>query len=894
MSAKWVRSKRWDDEHLRGALVPVKWVLRAFSSIPLAVVLLTLVSLYGVLASVPLGLLALIPTWLVYASTVLAAIGVLAVLPTWGAVRWSRRLGAGPGGRFAIWVLGMVVLSVAACALWYVFAWPVLRYDAVKGTGLRFFASFVESHQSLQFRRLPGVEMSELEFYAWWPLSVLLGLFVINLIVATLRRIEFDVPRIGVITVHTGIVTIALGSIVYAGLKQEGDTLLAYGGIDQAGRPLAGPAVNYFYDNNDTALWISEAGATAPPGMWEQRRLRGVPRYNDYNLDAIPRGMEREPGVIDRGALDVRVPDRAGEAMDRAGVLAQGVRFRVVGYAGYAELERRWVEGERVPGAGEGRLVREVEVWLTDSEGKASDAEGGGRAGDRPRMVHRFIPSVPAERVEVVDGVLAMEYTIGMGEERWRDLQSSIPDGTPHALVIEHPSSGYRNVFPIREGVEIPVGQTGFRVRVERILERPPFPIITRGYEGATSSVVVARVFPPAGADGSGGGAFERWVYHRFPEISQDLGVEDGGSATGGMSGRRDADPVIRLSYIDASIVQVYFDESALGEGGAGDQRVRALVRHPGGRAVVTPTLEVGEALQVAPRLRMRLGERSESAVRVEVPVVVPEVRRDRRLIGTHQASALAVEVIEEKAGVAPRVVWLPFTQYVSVDARNARTVTLSDGRSITLAFGRVRHALPMALRLKDFEMIPYPHSQTPRDYRSDVVVMSRWNNVLRDEMRKTSLNDPLLVRVPFQERPDVPGPINMLGRAVSTVIPVQYKFSQAGWDQSGWRESVASVERGEAERPHARFTILGVGNNPGIYVIAAGAIMMSVGIPWAFYLKPVLVKRRKRKLQMQLAREGKLPARVARELGIESAGMNGVAHEREAESAVKGGAGAA
>ncbi|MEO1511047.1 MAG: hypothetical protein AAFU70_03150, partial [Planctomycetota bacterium] len=73
MSRKWQRVKRWDNEHLSaGPLRPLKWVLRALSSISLAISLLVLVAIYGVFASVPIGLLALLPVWLV--------IGLLALL----------------------------------------------------------------------------------------------------------------------------------------------------------------------------------------------------------------------------------------------------------------------------------------------------------------------------------------------------------------------------------------------------------------------------------------------------------------------------------------------------------------------------------------------------------------------------------------------------------------------------------------------------------------------------------------------------------------------------------------------------------------------------------------------------------------------------------------------
>jgi hypothetical protein len=53
------------------------------------------------------------------------------------------------------------------------------------------------------------------------------------------------------------------------------------------------------------------------------------------------------------------------------------------------------------------------------------------------------------------------------------------------------------------------------------------------------------------------------------------------------------------------------------------------------------------------------------------------------------------------------------------------------------------------------------------------------------------------------------------------------------------------------------------VGNNPGIHVIAFGGILMGMGIPWAFYVKPWLVQREKKRLQ-QLVKEGKIKPRGA------------------------------
>lgn len=858
MSAKWIRSKQWDDRHLTGALWPVKFLVRTFSEIPTAIVLLLLVVIYGIMASIPVGLIAIIPTKLFYGATFLAALCVGAVLPVWLITRAMRGRGVGKPVRFVTAFVGLALLAALSVAAWQMWVWPAIRFDPLTGKGVRFFAEFIARYQAVQARRLPGMEMSELEFYSWWPLRVVLLLFVVNLVVATVRRIEFSFPYIGVLMVHTGIVTIALGSVYYAAHKQEGDMILLAGGVDDSGTPAPGPAQPGFYDNTQTALWVTQD----PVRGWEQRRLEHVPRYNDYNLDVIGRAepLPAQAGAF--GPLNIQVPQPPHDPA-APGVVDPSLRFRIVGYAAYADLAQQWVPGSGAPG-GAGVATRTVEAWITDPNAPATIPK------DRPAKVWTFLPDVPAERLDSMD-VLAVEYTRGMDEKRWTALRAKLPAPTAHmpaiahALVVEVPGvgggSGFRAVYPAQPGQQIAVGDTGYTITVREVMDRPPFPIVTKGYQGATSSVAVVSVLPPPAPPVPPATAvtprpaFERWIYHRFPEIAQDL-LNDAasGDGQGGMGGRRAADPGIRIDLVDASMIQVYLDERA-------DGTVRSLVRLPGAEAVVAEDLKVGESVQVAPSLKLKLAERTENARRVEVPVPVAPEMQDKQRIGNHQASAAAVEV-SDASGVLS-IVWVPFTQYLGVGSDGERIVQLGDGKAVRLAFGRVFHEFvpKMSVRLLDFEMTPYPHSDVPQNYASKVLVSGMFGGggTPNQMERMTSLNEPLLVRMDFQGRDDLPQParavVNGIGRLASLVVPNQYKFSQAGWDQAGWRETAAAVQAGELKRPFARFTILGVGNNPGIYIIAAGAIMMSVGIPWAFYLKPWIMKRRKRKIQEQVAR---------------------------------------
>ncbi len=845
MSRKWQQAKRWDDEHLSSpTLRPVKWVLRSLSSIWLAVILLSIVSLYGMFASVPIGLLALAPTWGVYSLSVIVPVAFAAALVFLGA----RGLvgGSRPALRMGLGLTGAIVAGVGVAWLWGLYAWPVLHYDPVDQTGLRFFAPFVAANEAVTLRRLPGFEMSELEFYSWWPLRIVLLLFVVNMIVTTVRRIEFTFKNIGVLTVHTGIVVISLGSIYYQGLKKEGDTILFAAPPNAPATPGETPGVGImqtgFYDNTYVALWIAQRRAWTGQPDWEQRPLSGIPRYNAYNLGAatggdapllsrvLNEGQPQETPVGDDGGRDLSLPVREGPGNR----IDPDIAFRVVGYAPYAEPREDWRQA-RPPLSGEARPVRVVELL---SRLSAEDDAAGGVPVIRAPM-H---PLDPAHRI-AENEAFVLEHEIDADPRRVADLLTRVPARTAHALIVEVPSvpggvEGVRTVIAAEAGNEYVIGETGWRVGVKELLPEPPFPIITEGYDGATSPVAVLQITPPEGD------AYERFVYDRFPTINQDiLGTQEDGRPN-----RRDADPAIRISYLELTRLRVLLNESA--ETGL----IQAIVREPGGGLKVLPPVRPGEVMRdIVAKIDLRVSEAWAHADRVEQPILVPDRDRERRFVGTHDMAMLAVEVsvpMTETGERWTRVVWLPFARYLETAADQHRTLTLPGGREVTLAFGRIRHGFPgFGVRLVDFEMIAYDHRGAPRDYQSVLrVVPARSPGssppIDRPYEKVAKLNAPL--RAPFIWSDERGWFANAAIRLTSGLNPNQYKLSQAGWDQQGWEETQQLADQGVVPGPFARFTILQVGNNPGIHVIAFGGILMGIGIPWAFYVKPWLVRREK------------------------------------------------
>lgn len=831
MSAKWRRVQAWDREHLTGVLTPVRWVLHAMSSITLAAILLVGVALYAVLASVPVGLLALIPTWAVKILLLVATSIVPGAAAYWAVGRLAGGMSRGP--RFVLRFTALVGLTALGAFVFVSQVWPAMRYEPATGEGFRLFAGFVEQYGGTTVRRLPMFEMTELEFYAWWPMRAMLMLFTLNLIVATIRRIEFVFVNLGVLTVHTGIVLIAAGSVYYQMFKLEGDTLLMAGGAAQGQAGTGpGPAQAAFYDREDPALWIHA-------GMgWEQRRMTGLPRYNDYNLGAGGGGTVQElispapEPKPDEGELSIELP---------GGALAgtEGLDFRIVGFASYAEAAQRWQRVEPARAEGERQPLRLVYLVAHDLEGTGVPDEEGRRV-----LWFALAPgdAVSGQR-ETPD--FGIEYAVGMDPVRWADLQAELAPGAPYGLVVEVPEAGYRGVLSPRMGERVALGETGWHLTLQEVTPEPPFPIVTPGYEGGKSSVALVRLEPP------GGEAFVRWVYHRFPAIAQDLSE---GVSADGRPMRRDPDPRVRVGFVDASKLQVYFSEDP--QAGLVD----AVVRTPGSVSVhagIAPGARLREPVE---RLSFDLAERWEDARQIEVPTVVPEESREGDFVGTFGKALVAVEVSERATGWSD-VVWLPFCKFTDVASlRNStqRMVALPDGRQISLVFGRVQHRLPgFQLRMLDFKMLSYDHRGSPRDYQTLVRVESA-DGRFEAYDHVTRLNAPL--KAPFLWSSSRGLAANVAGEIAGHLSPNQFKFAQAGWDRAGWEQSQQLVDQGLLERPRASFTILGVGNNPGIHVIALGGVLMGVGTPWAFYVKPWILRRRRDKLKAELELQKSTP----------------------------------
>ena len=413
MSRKWQQVKRWDDEHLRGPLLPVKWVLRLLSSVLFGVGLLVVVAIYGALASLPVGLLIDGLTWGIYGLTLTGCMALVGGGAMAVAARLSRS--SERGWRFFFIVMAMIVGGLVAIMGWYHLAWPHLRYDSINSEGFRVFGAVADEYADVTIRRLPFFEMTELEFYSWWPLRVVLVLFVLTMIVSTVRRIAFNLPNLGVLTVHTGIIMLGLGSIYYGSMKLEGDVLLLAGPPGADGMPTEGPPQGGFYDRIKTALWVNQGRG------WDQRLLSGVPRYNAYDLDAGMDGSALEIAEVLRAVDDEDRELSIAVPPSRTGVSDADIEYRIVGYAPYAEQQTDWTAAAPAPGE-DANPLRFVELYSrVPVEGQPVD-------DSRPMFRFFFVPGQPRMRLAQIP-LFVIDYRIGLDEASWREWTAPVPTG---------------------------------------------------------------------------------------------------------------------------------------------------------------------------------------------------------------------------------------------------------------------------------------------------------------------------------------------------------------------------------------------------------------------------------------------------------------------------------
>ncbi len=709
-------------------------------------------------------------------------------------------------------------------------------------------------------RQLPALEMTEFEWFHWWPFDVLVALFCVNIVVVTLRRIPLRWVNAGVWTIHTGIVTLTLGSYLYFGTKVEGDApvfrrqvTIEMPGMAEPGSlvvlpgsetsVVVGPDEWRFAIQSTNTDWpILSAGhegetaysvnvAVTPPvgEPFIRQLLDGYPQFIE---DILP-GKGRAIKSLGRKLVNEDLKLSLGYAPTTTfHVMKSWALFiRRVG-------ETEWVER---PIAGLPRYNDRIgsrdlvsynrdeplplrSIDLTVPPGPTPDA-----FGDTPLRVTSYLRYAHMERRwrdggSQLNPVIQFSAQSGNGtsrqyelialdrehnrleggevEFRWADSLAAIeamPISPTAMLHVEVPATKASFDVPVdgktvvgRTGDFTPIEGTDFSYRILLVQDNLVIP--------SSSGVVSVAMVEIKTPDGS----FTRMVADK-PEMTRDMKGDSGDPHAPSDRTAGAADPRVTMTYTPGSSPLVFVAHPA---------GLRLLFKSEGAEPA-TFDMVVGQTVQVMPGLSLRVDSLLTRALVEHKPSIVPDAQRrpDARV-------AFSMIRLEADSPSGPVAKWLQFNQYAMPDARFAypgrftyqrEHFPLPDGTVAEVLFSRERRELPNPIALEDFELDTHHGG-----YMGSVSGIRNYVSRLRflDDGKWTEPNEI-----------SVNAPTGFGG----------YWYFQSTWDPP----------RSGAAGTGMNFTGLGIGNRNGVYVQLFGCCLSVAGMIFAFYVKPVIKRRR-------------------------------------------------
>ena len=683
-----------------------------------------------------------------------------------------------------------------------------------------------------------AVEMTEMQVFQHWVFTVLVGLLCVSLAVVTWVRIRWNLVNAGVLMVHSGLLLLAIGGFWYFGTKTEGDVLLESPRVELRGpdgQPLPGAAV------------LPEVGRT-----WSGRmpafggvvrmRVTGVVggregpvraadvaiRMGDAAEKVVHLDVQNSPVVpVDRLQVALRVFPPADRFYDdtttalyyrKAGESRE--RFRCARIEGLPIFRERYLgtetlydnDGNPFPSR---RTAPEVAIggvkiptgWFEpwhlpiriDAPDLPFDVEITGYvpyiAGTRDVVRPGGETENPAIELhlaaggeEVTQWLLAQSPArslLGTVEFRWVRSDEELA-GLLRPLAGPHELTIDLRDPPMHKTVAIRAGQTieleGTAYKLKVARLAPSWPLMTPGFEGARSPMASIDVE-------TGTKKYNRTVIQRFPQLSQDIDEH----------GKRH-----REGPYDANLT-LHYRTAAQGwnliAAGPGIAPVLAAFSPDGN--VKTRKLEVGRPETIkfgSMDVTMTVRSMVSNGRLVSEPVLEPlETRRPSVPAHSRSAIRLRLRGRGDRAGWSDER-WILFSSYPDVDARAIHVHVPGEKGAWELVYSRQQHPLGGELVSGKLSVRLFPGRRVVQSWRSDFFARA-----------------------------------GGAGRLEPAAVYTNQTYALGPW----------SLFQSGAAPDNWSYTILGVGNRNGIWPMTLGCVLITVGCLYAFYVKPVLKRRR-------------------------------------------------
>jgi hypothetical protein len=737
-----------------------------------------------------------------------------------------------------------------------------------------------------QIRQWRPFEMTEFEWFHWWPFNLMVLLICVNMAVVTVRRIPLRVVNLGVWMIHIGILVLAVGSLIYFGTKVEGDApiirrqvnLVWVGEVAENGARQTVTAAIAAMPGNRTSLetpagrydievvdidpqWEllsgEDAGTRAlsvsllvmgPTGRFVRQVIDGYPQYTeDLIFGRDPeQPMQRARQVRGEPILDTALvadlefkPQRwfylknelntsFALYLRRPGELAW-VERPIRGMPQYNDYiaDRAWVfesEGTRVP-------IDPIDIPVPPVDPRDPAPDITFRVNGYLRYAVERSRLVPGRPDDPLNPTAFMTITSDRGERSDYRLQAFDPEGrrADGGLLAFHWINDEAELAPLLRQPTLRISIPAEEIEIEApiravLLAQETLPFTPIDETGYSYRVVTVQDEIVL----STGTASIAIVELQTPSGRFRRWVFDDPQLTRDV----DLDPAGVVHGVaavrDDSIRVEYLPGTGMSlislVAGPDPRRLRVINAIGPEEPELLP-IEPGRTVEVPGGLQVVVTRYEPRAVIESKPWIVPPMQRERDA-GTHFAMTRL-----EAPGTAGR--WLRFHHYAferpeEVLRRHRyqpELVTLADGSVVEVLFSRQRLPLPQEIALEDFVLTAHVGGFT-----GESGSIRNWTSMLR-----------------FETPQGWTAP-----KALSVNDPVEFgglSYFQAQWDPP-------DAARFEGDRPSRglNHTVLGVGNRNGVFIQLAGCTISVIGMIYAFYIKPVI---RRRQLERAAAAAG-------------------------------------
>lgn len=734
-------------------------------------------------------------------------------------------------------------------------------------------------------RELPWIEKTELGFFNWWPFTLLIALFALNLTIVTMRRIAFKWINAGVITIHFGILVLCAGSLYYFTTKVEGEAIvhrrqaLIETPDGQRGTLIISPEArarigSYMFQVSDTnpdwplrsegfegkSAYAAFINVTTPERTFTRQLLDGYPQFTE---DIIP-GQGRAKKVMGQTLVDDGLkinldyaPTTWFSVQQTAAVFVRplGGNFwherPIDDLPRYNEYiaSRDWVWSQNLP--------EDFPLRLIDQEARTRQDDP---FQDVKIRVTGYLPYAQPKGMYVHSGTLNPYAKLRLGfadpsatsDDRSQTYElyafdprrNTASEGRLHFVWVNSKQELNALSAPVEQGsvtVRIPNKDVEQVVLMSELAplgsnEKPSVSIGDTGYAVRLDSVLDNFAIPSGPRQGESlsvaiveitkpdGTLLRRFATDQIAmakDVSDDHGMSD-------------PDPAVEVVYQPGTDLRLTL---ASGPGDIGTHLFLAV-----GGEVIHNQLQIGQPVTMGGSLQATLLDVMADAQYEERPMIVPHRLRDSSAKAQQTYAMIRVE-LTTKDGWSDAV-WLPYhshafenSQYAFRYRYSPTVVPLPGGRRLEMMYSRQQLPLPAAVALKDFHLDTHEGgligmNANVANYYSDLVFY---------DGDKQEWTDEQLIRVNGPGKHD------------------DFLFFQATWDPPAPNIGHAGMN----------YTGLGVSNrNYSVHIQLIGCCIAVAGMLYAFLVKPII---RRRTLEAALNTHGASARDAAMRRGVRS-----------------------